>query len=198
MIRTKRQRQRGDAIPRNTPDMAASPWPGRGGGPGGLPGFPEGGHIRDANYALQPPTYFQPPGATTIRIQGRRNSQTVADGEVDLAFTQLIAGELAVLRIVNLAVVGLLNTSDIIFRIKVGGQTVEGWTMRPFAAPVAVFQQEFPPESTLIEVPEAVKITLTSEVVDAGTYDLDLMAQGWKYGREIRDDYVKAWRAGAS
>ncbi len=196
-VRTKRQRDRGDAIPRPTPDMAASPWPGRGGGPGGLPGFPEtGGVARAAAYALAPPNLAQPPGATTIRVQGRNNAQVIGDGEVELASQQIQAGELAILRIVNIAVINLLNTSDILFRIKTGGQTVEGWTISPFAAPVSVYQQEFPPESTFIEIPEAVKIALTAEVMDAGTYDLDFMAQGWKYGRELRDDFVKAWRAG--
>lgn len=198
MLRTKRQRDRGDAIPRPTPDMAASPWPGRGGGPGGLPGFPEGkGVPRMASYALQPPTFAKPPGAPTLRVQGRANAATVADGEQQLDFFQLQGGELGVLRIVNVAVVGLLNTSEILFRIKVGGQTVEGWVIEPFAAPVAVFQQEFPPESTTIELPEGVKVALTVEVMDAGTYDLDMMAQGWRYGREVRDDYERAWRSGA-
>ncbi len=37
MTHTRRQRARGAAVPRKAPDMAASPWPGRGGGPGGLP-----------------------------------------------------------------------------------------------------------------------------------------------------------------
>lgn len=198
--RTARQRLRGDAIPRNTPDMAASPWPGRGGGPGNLPGMPDarGGVPRMASYALQPPTYFQPPGAPTLRLQGRSDAQTVASGIVELASADLSGGELGVLRIINIAVVGLLNTSDIVFRIMTGGQTVQGWEIRPFAAPVAVFQQEFPPESTLIELQEGIKVALTAEVVDAGTYDLDMMAQGWRYGRELRDDYVKAWRTGAS
>lgn len=199
MIRTPRQRDRGDAIPRPTPDMASAPWPGRGGGPGSLPGFggSDGKAPRMASYALQPPTYFQPPGAPTLRLQGRQNAQTVADGMVELAAFELQGGELGVLRILNLAVVGLLNTSDIVFRVVVGGQTVQGWELRPFPAPVAVFQQEFPPESTLIELQEGVKIALTSEVVDGGTYDLDFMAQGWRYGRELRDDYQRAWRAGA-
>lgn len=198
MKRTKRQRDRGDAIPRPTPDMAASPWPGKGGGPGGLPGFPEGrGVPRMASYALQPPTYFQPPGAPTLRLQGRGTAQVLADGVVELAVFDLQGGELGVLRIVNLAIVGLLGTSDIVFRIVVGGQTVTGWELRPFAAPVAVFQQEFPPESTLIELPEGVKVALTVEVIDAGTYDLDMMVQGWRYGREMRDDYERAWRSGA-
>lgn len=199
MERTKRQRDRGDAIPRPTPDMAAAPWPGRGGGPGGLPGMPDpgGGVPRMATYALQPPTYFQPPGAPTLRIQGRGSAQTAALGAVELASFRLQGGELGVLRIVNVAVVDLLSSSDIVFRIVVGGQTVEGWEIRPFAAPIAVLQQEFPPESTLIELPEAVKVALTAEVVDAGTYDLDFMVQGWRYGRELRDDYERAWRAGA-
>jgi hypothetical protein len=157
-----------------------------------------GGVPRMASYALQPPTYFQPPGAPTIRIQGRSDAQTVADGIVQLAFADLSGGELGVLRILNIAVVGLLNTSDIVFRVVTGGQTVQGWEIRPFAAPVAVFQQEFPPESTLIELQEGIKVALTVEVRDAGTYDLDMMAQGWRYGRELRDDYVKAWRTGAS
>ena len=179
--------------------MAASPWPGRGGGPGGLPGMPsETGRVpRMAAYALQSPTYFQPPGAPTLRLQGKRAIQTIADGEVEVASFQLQGGDLGVLRIVNLAVVGLLATSDIFFRIKQGGAIVEGWVLQPFAAPVAVFQQEFPPESTLIELPEGVKVALTTEVRDAGTYDLDFMAQGWRYGRELRDDYQRAWRAGA-
>ncbi len=200
--RTARQRLRGDAIPRNTPDMAASPWPGRGGGPGHLPGMPfePGGGDRAprmASYALQPPTYFQPPGAPTIRLQGRSNGQAAGAGIVELANASLSGGELGVLRIVNIAVINLLNTSDIVFRIVTGGQTVQGWEIRPFAAPVAVFQQEFPPESTLIELQEGIKVSLTAQVNDGGTYDLDMMAQGWRYGREMRDDYVKAWRAGA-
>ena len=198
MERTKRQRDRGDAIPRPTPDMAASPWPGRGGGPGGLPGFPEGrGVPRMASYALQSPTYFQPPGAPTLRLQGRGTAQALAAGEVQLATFQLQGGDLAVLRIINVGVVGLLATSDIVFRVKQGGQVVEGWEIRPFAAPIAVLQQEFPPESTLIELPEGVKIALTVQVNDLGTYDLDFMAQGWRYGREVRDDYQRAWRSGA-
>ena len=109
MNRTLRQRQRGDAIPRPTPDMGASPWPGRGGGPGGLPGMPDengGAPPRMASYALQSPTFFQPPGAPTVRIQGRENAQTVASGVIELANFQLQGGELGVLRILNLAVVG--------------------------------------------------------------------------------------------
>ncbi len=150
-----------------------------------------------SSYALQPPTYFQPPGSPTIRLQGRSDAQVAGDGTVELASAQLQGGELGVLRIINIAVLNLLSSSEIMFRIVTGGQIVQGWEIQPFGAPVAVFQQEFPPESTLIELQEGIKVALTVEVKDGGTYDLDMLAQGWRYGRELRDDYVKAWRAGA-
>ncbi len=196
--RTRRQAERSDAIPRSDAESASGPWPGKGGGPGGLPGFPDTeGPPRLATYALQPPSYFQPPGASTIRLQGRQDAQVLADGEVELARLELQGGNLAALRIVNLGITNLLVTSDITLRVKVAGSTVEGWEWQPFAQAVAVFQQEFPPESTLIEVAEGALISLTSEVADLGTYDIDLMAQGWRYGRELRDDFDRAWRAGA-
>lgn len=164
----------------------------------GLPGFPDGqGPPRGAAYALQPPTYFQPPSGTTIRIQGRQTAQLLADGELILATVELQRGSVGALRIINVGVSNLLATSLIIFRVKVAGATVPGWEWSPFAQAVAVFQQEFPPESTKIDLPEGTKVDLTAEVTDAGVYDIDMMAQGWSYGRGLRDDYDSAWRAGA-
>lgn len=202
---TARQRWRGDAVPRVTPDMEASPWPGRGGPPGALPGgrdmpgFPaQAGPARAAAYALQNPAYFQPPSASTIRLQGRQSGQTSAAGEVVLATSQLQGGNLGVLRIVNAGVANLLASSVIIFRIRVAGTAVEGWQFSPFAVPVAVYQQEFPPESTLILIPEGAAFSLTSVVQDAGVYNIDMMVQGWRYGRELRDDFDNAWRAGVA
>lgn len=195
---TRRQLERGDAIPRSTPDMRASPWPGRGGGPGSLPGFPaDQGPPRAAAYALQAPTFFQPPGASTIRLQGRQDAQVLADGELILATQGLQGGNLGALRIINVGVTNLLATSEIVFRVRIAGAIVEGWQWEPFAQAIAVFLQEFPPESTLIEIPEGAKFDLTSEVLDAGVYDIDMMAQGWRYGRALRDDFDDAWRAGA-
>lgn len=194
---TRRQKDRGDAVPRESPDMAASPWPGTGGEPGSLPGFPGSeGPPRNAAYALQSPAYFQPPGGTTIRLQGRRNAQVLADGELILATQTLQGGNLGALRIVNVGITNLLLTSNIVFRIKIAGAPVEGWTWSPFAQAIAVMLQEFPPESTLIEIPEGAKVDLTSTVLDAGAYDIDMMAQGWRYGRALRDDFDNAWRAG--
>lgn len=195
--RTRRQRLRGDAIPRSAPDMRAGVWPGFGGKPGGLPGFPDGATPRAAAYALQAPNYFQPPGAITLRIQGRQTAQVLADGEVTLATVQLNNGQLGVLRIVNVGVTNLLATSAITFRIKVGSANVPGWTLSPFAQSIAVFQQEFPPESTLIELPTNSRLAITSQVADGGVYDVDMMVQGWQYGRAQRDDFEQAWRAGA-
>lgn len=197
--RTRRQLERGDAIPRTSPDMAASPMPGGGGKPGGMPGFPEDqGPPRQAAYALQSPIYFQPPGAVTLRLQGRSAAQVTGDGEVTIATAKLRGGNLGVLRILNVGVTNLLGTSLITFRVRVAGSTVEGWSWSPFAQTVAVFQQEFPPESTLIELPEGAEVQLTAQIAaaDAGVYDLDMMAQGWRYGRALRDDYDAAWRAG--
>ena len=187
-----------DAIPRESPDMAATPHLGVGGEPGGLPGFPDSlGPPRTMGYALQSPQYFQPPAAITLRLQGRQNAQVAADGEVVLAALSLQGGNVGVLRIVNVGVTNLLATSAIIFRVKVSGATVQGWQWSPFAQAVAVLQQEFPPESTLIELPEGARVELVSEVTDAGVYDVDMMAQGWRYGRGLRDDFEDAWRAGA-
>ena len=196
--RTRRQLERGDAIPRSAPDMRATPWPGYGGEPGGMPGFPDSeGPPRAAAYALQAPTYFQPPGAVTLRLQGRQNAQVLAGGETTLATLQLQGGNLGAIRIVNVGVTNLLATSNIVFRVKVAGATVPGWRWSPFGQAIAVLQQEFPPESTLIVLPEGTKLDLTSSVLDAGTYDIDMMAQGWQYGRALRDDFDDAWRAGA-
>ncbi len=193
---TDRQRERGDSVPRPAPDFAASPWPGRG-FTKSAPGFADGEvPPRAAAYALQPPAYFQPPGATTLRLQGRQTGQNLASGELQLATFDLSGGNVGALRIVNVGVTNLLATSNIVFRIKVGGATVEGWQWSPFAQGVAVFLQEFPPESTYIEVPDGAKIALTSQVLDAGTYDVDFMAQGWRYGRRLRDEFENAWRAG--
>lgn len=208
---TARQLSRSAAVPRKDPHVASAPYasegagaavlamPGSGGAPLRTPseGEPFGGRrLPSASYSLTSPLYFQPPNSQTIRLQGRGSAQDAAANEVELAFQQLTQGNVGVLRVVNYGVNGLLGTSNIVFRVKVAGSTVPGWQFSPFAAPIAVFQFEFPPDLVMIEVPEAARISLTAEVIDAGTYDIDFSVQGWRYGRAIRDDFNRAWRAG--
>lgn len=196
---TRRQLERDDAVPRGSPDMAAQPWaeraPGAPVGRSAGPGLPAPQRpIPTASYALQPPDFFQPPGGSTIRVQGSQLAQDATFGEVTLAAGQLLRGAVGILRIINVGVSNLLSTSAIVFRVRVASAIVDGWEWSPFPQPVAVFQQEFPPESTMIYLPEAVDFALTAQVNDAGTYDVAGMVQGWRYGQELRDNFERAWR----
>lgn len=184
-----------DIRPRRSPDVESRPFPGEGAGAGmGDPG--RRGAPPAAVWQLPAPTYFQPPGGQTLRLQGRQDLQVLADGEVTLARRQLQGGEVGVIRIINTGITNLLATSDITFRIKVAGAVVGGWQWQPFAVALAAFAQEFPPESTLIEISEASLISITAEVADAGAYNIDMMIQGWTYGTALRTDFDNAWRRG--
>lgn len=160
-----------------------------------MPGLPVPEvEAHDAVFQIQDPRYFQPPTGQTIRLQGNSPAQNAAAGEVELASVQLQGGTMGVFRIVQASVTNLLATSNIIFRIKVGGHTVEGWEFSPFPVPAAVFALEFPPDSTLIELGVNTRASITGTVLDAGLYDLAAMVQGWRFGREVMDEFLDAYR----
>lgn len=189
----------GNRLPHRQPDGTLRVW--RTQDPGGNPWAPGQGAPdaesqapgRAVVHSLLSPRYYPPPGAGTIRALGRNAGQVLADGEVELATSELLEGNVGVIRVATFSVNGLLVSSDITFRIRVGGELIEGWEWSPFPSAVSAFVKEFPPDVTLIELGDAVTVAVTAEVDDVGTYDLGADLQGWYYARELRDSFDRVW-----
>lgn len=153
-----------------------------------------------ASFNLFPPDIYPPPGAQHFTAEGTLSGATIATttapGAV-LASFQIPPNEVAVVRDVTLSINSMLASTDVRWRLRFNGSLVSGWndlTIFPRAAASVV--ATFPPESTLIEVPDGALTEMLVQVVDAGTYFVGATFHGWHYGKSVKTRYASVWNAG--
>lgn len=95
-----------------------------------------------------------------------------------------------VIREITLNVNNLLATSGITFRLLFNGGAVQGYdNMAVFPRALASFSSNFGPDSTMIFVPEGVRISFQVQVTDAAAYTLGASYRGWIYSKDVAARY---------
>ena len=161
---------------------------------GGGIGMRAGTQMQPLGRALMvPPPWMYPPG-DAARYIFREEDTTLAAGPVvqtELAGSvfQIPAQNVAVIRELNFSVNNMLITSDITFRVTFNQAPVEGYTFKLFPRAAASVSVAFPAESTVLHVPEAVRVAITVQVGDAGAYQVGCSWRGWFHSKDIHNRF---------
>lgn len=153
----------------------------------------------DVNVQILPPSIYKPPRGTDFILNGNAAALTAANTPQELGgsfpFT-LPSGSVGVVRSLVLQVNQLLATSDLRWRLKINSSPVSGWNdLTVFPRAAASFSLAYGPEETFIEVPEAARLSLEVEVLDAGTYTMGASLHGWYYNQAYEETFAQAWNA---
>ena len=175
---------------------------GRGSGvraPGGIGVLPTGiapGPVKPPLTAvanIPAPEIYPWPGAQDFAAEGFQTGINLASGEVTLATLVVPTQNVAVVRDLTVIVNTMLATTDARFRFRINDGVVQGYDYRPFPRPAASLEASFPPESTLIRIPEGATITYTAVILDAGTYDIGAYFHGWFWSKVTNDRFAQQW-----
>lgn len=151
---------------------------------------------RPTSVAVFPPQYMRPPQAVDFN-QSSVNSgvagPTTTVTPAGLEF-QLPDATVAVIKSLSLNVNNMTPTAEILFSILFNGSPVPGWNnLRPFPRNAASVSVAWGPEELALPVPEGTEISMSIQVVDAGTYDVGADYHGWFYSVDIENRFSGAW-----
>ena len=157
-------------------------------------GAPTGPQMQPISRSLMvPPPWMFPPG-DAARYIFREEDQTLAAGPVaqtEMAGSvfQIPTQNVAVIRELNFTINNMLITTDITFRLLFNGAAVEGNIFKIFPRAASSVSIAFPAESTVIHVPESVRVAITVQVGDAGAYQVGCSWRGWFYSKDIHNRF---------
>lgn len=178
---------RGPVIPKDIAARRGPSAPAAGGGRSAAE------NIATASKFIFPPGYFPPFRAKGFFIE---SNQAIGPGPVTTNFSSgsfptftLPPGHAGYIREISLLVNNLLLTSDIRFRLLIGGGSVEGWDniQMPQAG---MAQYIYTPDNCYIPVPSGSVIGMAAVIGDAVTYNLSFTIRGWHYD----ESYDDAWK----
>lgn len=135
-------------------------------------------------YSIAPPWIDPPADATDFLLNGRTTVTGPSSPWTELASIEIDQTAEGVLKSLNVAAVGTLAaTSEIQFRVLIGGGAVPGWeqiTLPPL--PGTGIGRTFDADETAIRVPAGVTLAVQARVLDGASYLLDVAGHGWSWG----------------